>query len=138
VLNLPVWCLLWRTTNDRRRTKAPKKSAQELQNSIDTLFILPQYLGLEDHSLLQVGLVFQIQGPKSAPLQGKIERRKLHGNQEEGKEKEETLTVGETISRTYTTNFTGLSREAPLEGLFRLRSSGEPWGTDRALTARLQ
>jgi len=82
--------------------------------------MLTQYLVLDDHSLLQVGLVFQVQGPESAPLQGKIERRNLHGNQEEGKkEEEETLTVGETIPRTHTTNFTGLSREAPLEGLFR-------------------
>jgi hypothetical protein len=61
--------------NDERPTTAAKKSAQELQNSIDTLFILPQYLGLEDHSLLQVGLVFQIQGPSQSPLQGKI----VHG-----------------------------------------------------------
>jgi hypothetical protein len=46
-----------------------------MQNSIDTLFILPQYLALVDHSLLQVGLVFQIQGPKSVTLAGKI----VHG-----------------------------------------------------------
>jgi hypothetical protein len=54
-------------------------------------------------------------------LQGKIvQRRNLHGNEKEGK-KEETLTVRETILA-YATNFTGLLREAPLEGLFLLRS----------------
>jgi hypothetical protein len=53
-------------------------------------------------------------------LQGKIvQRRNLHGNEKEGK-KEETLTVRETILA-YATNFTGLLREAPLEGLFLLR-----------------
>jgi hypothetical protein len=36
---------------------------------------VPQYLGLEDHSLLDVGLVLQAQGLKPAPLQGKI----VHG-----------------------------------------------------------
>jgi len=84
------------------------------------LFILPQYLGIEDLPILQVGLVLQYKGPKSRTLQGKIvQRRNLHGNEKEGK-KEETLTVRETILA-YATNFTGLLREAPLEGLFLLR-----------------
>jgi hypothetical protein len=48
-------------------------------------------------------------------LQGNIvQRRHLHGNEEEGKE-EETLTVSETIPRTSGEFHTGLSREAPPE-----------------------
>jgi hypothetical protein len=43
-------------------------------------------------------------------------RRKLHGNEEESK-KEETLTVSEDDASRSTSNFTGLLREAPLEGL---------------------
>jgi hypothetical protein len=50
-------------------------------------------------------------------LQGKIvQRRNLHGNEEESK-KEETLTVARRYLA-YTLKFTGLLREAPLEGLF--------------------
>jgi len=45
------------------------------QNSIDTSLILTQYLGLEDHFLPQVGLVFRVQGPNSTPLQGET----VHG-----------------------------------------------------------
>jgi hypothetical protein len=51
-------------------------------------------------------------------LQGKIvQRRNLHGNEKEGK-KEETLTVSEAMMPRLHAEFTGLLREAPLEGLF--------------------
>jgi hypothetical protein len=65
-------------------------------------------------------LVFQTQGPVLTTFaRENRSRRNLHGNEKEGK-KEETLTVRETILA-YATNFTGLLREAPLEGLFLLR-----------------
>jgi hypothetical protein len=47
-------------------------------------------------------------------------RRNLHGNEEEGKEKEETLTACETILRTDREFSTGLSGEAPPERRFLL------------------
>jgi hypothetical protein len=88
----------------------------QLQKPIDTVFILPQYLGLASHSLPRVGLHFRISGPESTTLaRENRSRRNLHGNQEEGKE-EETLTRCETILAR-TKNLTSPSGEAPLEGL---------------------
>jgi hypothetical protein len=46
-------------------------------------------------------------------------RRNLHGNEEKGQKKEETLTVCETILRTGQ-DLTSLSGEAPLERRFDL------------------
>jgi hypothetical protein len=71
-----------------------------MQNSVDTLFILPQYLVSWGLLLLFVGSAFPEYGPELRICFSRENRsrRILHGNEEEGK-KEETLTVGETIPR---------------------------------------
>jgi hypothetical protein len=43
----------------------------KLQNSIDTSFIVPQYLVLEGPAVLSIGLVFQATGPAVQISQGK-------------------------------------------------------------------
>ena len=97
------------------------KGKSSLKNSIDTLFMLPQYLVVDGMPVLRVGLPFQEPGPRFQPNFCKREnrsRRNLHGNEEESK-KEETLTASET-TLAYAKKFTGLLREAPLKRLFRL------------------
>jgi hypothetical protein len=47
-----------------------RKIAPKLQNSIDTSFIVPQYLGLEGLAVLRIGLVFQATGPQSKSRKG--------------------------------------------------------------------
>jgi hypothetical protein len=66
-------------------------------------------------------------GPKLDLARENRSRRKLHASKEKGKEEKETLTVSETLPRIGQKVPTGLSREAPLEGLFR-------WRRDRADT----
>jgi hypothetical protein len=52
-------------------------------------------------------------------LQGKIVHGgNLHASKEKGKEEKETLTVSETLPRTDLVSSNGLSREAPVGGLF--------------------
>ena len=95
-----------------------KKRDSLPHNFLDTLQMLPQYLGLRDlpHTTSWVsGLT--ITGPQLKLLQGKIVTEELDGNKEESQEEKETLTVSETTPR-ITTNFIGLSREAPLGRLF--------------------
>ncbi len=86
-----------------RRIAAAEISLSEflfqVQNSVDTAFILPQYLGLKTLPVLCVGSRSAFGSRSKQPLQGKIVHGgNLHGNQEEGK-KEETLTVSETKLR---------------------------------------
>jgi hypothetical protein len=50
---------------------AAAKIVAKLQNSVDTSFIVPQYLGLEGPAVLSVGLVFQATGPAVQISQGK-------------------------------------------------------------------
>jgi len=66
-------------------------------------------------------------------LQGKIVHGgTFNGNEEEGK-KEETLSISETNTSHTPRFFTGLSREAPLERLFR---SSQVRGFSQRLTGQ--
>src|SRR5271154_417388 len=54
-----------------------RKSHAKLQNSVDTSFIVPQYLVSERPPVLFIGLVFQATGPGVQSRKGNLQRRIL-------------------------------------------------------------
>ena len=111
----PKWIpMIWPTTNDQWPTTVRKNSAQNCKILLTLRSYCRNILCYRSCSYYKLGGFLQ-SGPRSA--RENRSRRNLHGNEKEGK-KEETLTVGERFSRSPTSKFTRLSREAPPERLF--------------------
>ena len=119
--SVPESRLSWSETSIECRPAVRKNSCRSLQNCVDTLFTLPQYLVLRMLPVQQVGRHFAF-GPKylTSFARENRSRRNLHGNEEESQKRRNTNRLRNDTSHGPRIS-TSLSGEAPLERRFVLR-----------------
>ena len=105
-----------RRPNDPRPDFSRENSSVQLHNSIDTAFILPQYLVLRTSPVLQVGWLFAIGSPK---CKGKSFTEEPSW---QPRRRQKRRNINQPSARRYFAKaeiLTSLSGEAPLERHFR-------------------